>query len=74
VPTKAEEEERPEAEELLDPMSEQQQRMFQGDIHGIFIVYIVLCCVAARSPPVLNLMGHMISSGDSCVCSQYSEC
>jgi hypothetical protein len=72
VPAEAEEEERPEAEELLDPLSEQ-HRIFQGGTPGIFIVCIVLCCVAARSP-VLNLMGHMISSGDSCVCSQYSEC
>jgi hypothetical protein len=44
VPTKAEEEERPEAEELLDPMSEQQQRMFQGTFMA-FLLFILYCVV-----------------------------
>jgi hypothetical protein len=51
VPAQAEEEERPEAEELLDPMSEHRattEEMFQGKSLLVFLLF-ALCCVAARS-------------------------
>ncbi|TVU01897.1 hypothetical protein EJB05_24039, partial [Eragrostis curvula] len=50
VPAEAKEEEHPEAEELLDPMSGQQHMGCYSAGHSWhFIVCIVLCCVAARS-------------------------
>jgi hypothetical protein len=48
VPAEAEEEERPEAEELLDPMSEQQQKGRFRARQLVFLLFL-LCCAAART-------------------------